>query len=61
MDAETPARQPPSLRRSMLVFAGAVLAPVVIGAAITGLVLFNSAGRTDDLAEGARGHRGPSC
>jgi diguanylate cyclase (GGDEF)-like protein len=36
----------------MLVFAGAVLAPVVIGAAITGLVLFNSASRSDDLAEG---------
>jgi diguanylate cyclase (GGDEF)-like protein len=47
-----PERRPPSLRRSLLVFALAVLVPVVVGAAITGLVLLNSASRTDKLAEG---------
>jgi diguanylate cyclase (GGDEF)-like protein len=35
-----------------LVFAIAVLVPVVVGAAVTGLVLLDSASRTDELAEG---------
>jgi diguanylate cyclase (GGDEF)-like protein len=42
---------PVSLRRRLLVFAVAVLAPVAVGAVVTGLVLFSSTARSDRLAE----------
>ena len=44
-------RRLPSLQRRLLVFAAAVLAPVLIGALVCGLVLLSSATRSQALAE----------
>ena len=44
-------RRLPSLHRRLLVFAAAVLAPVLIGALVCGLLLLLSASRSQQLAE----------
>jgi hypothetical protein len=46
-------RRPASLRRRVLVLAAAVLAPLVIGALASGLVLLHSATRSHRLADEA--------
>ena len=50
MSSELKPRRAPSLHRRLLVFAAAVLAPVLIGAVICGLLLLVSASRSQDLA-----------
>ena len=44
-------RRPASLQRRLLLYAGAVLAPVLVGALACGLVLLHSSTRSQRLAE----------
>ena len=52
-DTERPPapRRLPSLHRRLLVFAAAVLAPVLVGALVCGVLLLLSASRSQQLAE----------
>src|SRR5688500_18162809 len=43
-------RRPPSVLRRLLVFAAAVLAPVLVGAFISGMLLRDSAANSEQLA-----------
>ena len=48
-DSETNTRRAPSIRRRLLAFAALILTPVVAGALISGLMLLQSASRSDKL------------